>query len=117
MVKNPPASAREAGDAGSSLGQEDPLEKEMTTHSSILAWEIPWSEEPGALQSMGPQRVEHDRATEDALCNDPTVKPIINFFLLLYQHHDVFLEYSRPYCSLFLRNPIKHIVHATHIIK
>ena len=36
-----------------SLGQEDPLEKEIVTHSSILAWEIPWTEEPGALQSMG----------------------------------------------------------------
>ena len=38
-----------------SLGQEDPLEKEMATHSSILAWEIPWTEEPGRLQSMGSQ--------------------------------------------------------------
>ena len=43
-----------------SLGQEDPLEKEMATHSSILAWEIPWMEEPGGLQSMGSQRVSHD---------------------------------------------------------
>ena len=43
-----------------SLGQEDPLEKEMATHSSILAWKIPWTEEPGALQSMGSQRVGHD---------------------------------------------------------
>ena len=43
-----------------SLGQEDPLEKEMATHSSILAWKIPWVEEPGGLQSMGSQRVEHD---------------------------------------------------------
>ena len=43
-----------------SLGQEDPLEKEMATHSSILAWTIPWTEEPGRLQSMGPQRVGHD---------------------------------------------------------
>ena len=43
-----------------SLGQENPLEKEMATHSSILAWEIPWIEEPGGLQSMGSQRVEHD---------------------------------------------------------
>ena len=42
-----------------SLGQEDPLEKEMTTHFSILAWEIPWIEEPGGLQSMGLQRVGH----------------------------------------------------------
>ena len=43
-----------------SLGREDPLEKEMATHSSILAWEIQWTEEPGKLQSMGPQRVGHD---------------------------------------------------------
>ena len=43
-----------------SLGWEDPLEKEMATHSSILAWEIPWTEEPGGLQSMGLQRVRHD---------------------------------------------------------
>ena len=42
------------------LGQEDPLEKEMATHSSILAWKIPWTEEPGRLQSMGSQRVRHD---------------------------------------------------------
>ena len=40
------------------------LEKEMATHSSILAWEIPWTENPGGLQSMGPQRVGHDLATE-----------------------------------------------------
>ena len=43
-----------------SLGWEDPLEKEMATHSSILAWEIPWMEEPDGLQSMESQRVEHD---------------------------------------------------------
>ena len=43
-----------------SLGQEDPLEEEMATHSSILAWEIPWTEEPGGIQSMGLQRVGHD---------------------------------------------------------
>ena len=43
-----------------SLGQEDPLEKEMATHSTILAWRIPWMEEPGELQSMGSQRVGHD---------------------------------------------------------
>ena len=42
-----------------SLGQEDPLEKEMATHSSILAWEMTWTEEPGELQSMGSQRVRH----------------------------------------------------------
>ena len=42
------------------LGREDPLEKEMATHSSILAWRIPWLEEPGRLQSVGSQRVGHD---------------------------------------------------------
>ena len=46
-----------------SLGLEDPLEKEMATHSSILAWKIPWMEEPGRLQSMGSQRIRHDWAT------------------------------------------------------
>ena len=43
-----------------SPGQEDPLEKEMATHSSTLAWKIPWTVEPGRLQSMGSQRVRHD---------------------------------------------------------
>ena len=43
-----------------SLGQEDPLEKEMATHASILAWKIPWTEEPDGLQSMGSQRVGND---------------------------------------------------------
>ena len=45
------------------LGEEDPLEKEMVTHSSILAWEIPWTEETGGLQSMEMQRIRHDLAT------------------------------------------------------
>ena len=43
-----------------SLGREDPLEEEMATHSSVLAWRIPWTEEPGGLQSTGSQRVRHD---------------------------------------------------------
>ena len=43
-----------------SLDEEDPLEESMATHSSILAWRIPWTEEPGGLQSMGSQRVRHD---------------------------------------------------------
>ena len=46
-----------------SLGQEDPLQKGMATHSSNLAWRIPWTEEPGGLQSMGSQRVGHDEVT------------------------------------------------------
>ena len=47
-----------------SLGQEDPLEEEMATHSSIIAWEIPWTEEPGGLQSMGLRRVGYDLVTK-----------------------------------------------------
>ena len=50
-----------------SLGQEDPLEKEMAAHSSTLAWKIPWTEKPGRLQSMGSQRVGHDWATSLSL--------------------------------------------------
>ena len=53
-------SAYNAGDLGSIPGLGDPLEKEMATHSSILAWRISWTEKPGRLQSMGLQRVEHD---------------------------------------------------------
>ena len=56
MVKNPPAMQETWV---RSLGQEDPLEKEMAIHSSTLAWKIPWMEEPGGLQSMGSQRVGH----------------------------------------------------------
>ena len=52
-----------------SLGWEDPLEKEMATHSSILAWRIPWTEEPGGLQSMGSQRVRNDWVTSHSLPN------------------------------------------------
>ena len=57
LVKNPPA-MRETWVR--SLGWEDPLEKEKAAHSSILAWRIPWIEEPGRLQSMGLERVRHD---------------------------------------------------------
>ena len=49
-----------------SLNQQDPLKKEMATLSGILAWEIPWMEDPGRLQSLGLQRVEHDLATKHA---------------------------------------------------
>ena len=55
MVKIPPAMQETWVQ---SLGQEDPLEKEMATHSSILAWRIPWTEEPGRLQSMGSQELD-----------------------------------------------------------
>ena len=65
MVKNLPA-MRET--QVQSLGQEDPLEKGMVTHSSILAWRIPWTEEPGGPQSMGSQRVRRDWGTIKSIC-------------------------------------------------
>ena len=61
MVKNPLAKQETQVQ---SLGQEDTPEKETATHSSVLAWEIPWIEEPGGLQSMGSQRVRHYLTTE-----------------------------------------------------
>ena len=54
------ASVYNEGDLGSILGREDSLEKEMATHSSTIAWKIPWTEEPGRLQPTGSQRVGHD---------------------------------------------------------
>ena len=65
MVKNLPANAGDERDVGSILGLEDPLEKGMATCSSILAWEIPWTEESGRLQSMGYRRVRHNWACTD----------------------------------------------------
>ena len=59
-VKDPPADAGDTRDAGSIPGQEDPLEQEMATLSSTLAWRSPWTEEPGGLQSTGSQRLGHD---------------------------------------------------------
>ena len=61
MVNNPPEIQETQVP---SLGQEDPLEKGMATHSRILAWQIPWIEKPGGLQSMGSQRVPHDFRTK-----------------------------------------------------
>ena len=60
VVKNPPANAEDEGGTGSILGPGRSLEKEMETHSSLLVWRIPWTEEPGGLQPMGLQRVEHN---------------------------------------------------------
>ena len=62
-----------------SLGQEDPLEKEIAIHSSILSWKIPWTEEPGGLQSMGPQesdmneKLNHHK-TRKKICTSPVVQ-------------------------------------------
>ena len=60
VAKNMPANAGEERDAGQNLGQVDPLEEGTATHSSILAWRIPWTDEPAGLQSIGSQRVGHN---------------------------------------------------------
>ena len=64
VMKNSSANARDVGNTGLIHGSGNSLEEEMATHSIILAWEIPWTEEPGRLQSMDSQRVRHDLATE-----------------------------------------------------
>ena len=66
VLKNPLANAGNARDVGLIPDGEDPLEKEMATYSSILAWESPWTDEPGRLLSMGLQRVGHNSVTERA---------------------------------------------------
>ena len=76
------------------LGQEDPLEKKMATHSSILTWEILWTEEPGGLQSMGRERVWHDLATKQ-------------------QQTVTRLEGLQLFCDLFLPPPSPHNTQTT----
>ena len=66
MLKNP-VNAGDKEMQVQSSGQEEPLEKKMATHSGILAWRIPWTEEPGGLQSMESQRVRHDLPTKQQL--------------------------------------------------
>ena len=73
MVKNLPA-VRET--QVRTLSRDDPLEKEMATHSNILAWRIPWTEESGGLQSMGSQRLLHDLATEQQKCKSSGLPPL-----------------------------------------
>ena len=68
VVKNLPANTGILKNMAQSLDQDDPLEEGMATHSSILAWRIPWTEEPGGLQSIGLQKVRHD-------CSDLALTP------------------------------------------
>ena len=80
-----------------SLGQEDPLEEEVTTHSSILAWEIPWTEEPGRLQSMGLYRVRHSWSTnthyEHVARRICFVWFLLIYFFLTWTIFKVFIEF------------------------
>ena len=70
-----------------SLGRKDPLEKEMATHSSILAWRIPLTEEPGGLQSMGSQRVGHDWATSYTHAYFKAILLLCSFLIILFSCH------------------------------
>ena len=72
-----------------SLGREDSMEKEMATHSSILAREIPWTEAPGGLQSMGSQRVKHDLATKQQQNKSEIIYQYVSFppwILVVFPH-------------------------------
>ena len=80
-----------------SLGEEIPLEKGMATHSSILAWRIPWTEEPGGLQSVGSQRVGHDWVT-----NTFTFRHIINISLHFYQKSLSLFDNLTTYLGTYL---------------
>ena len=77
-----------------SLGQEDPLEKEMVTHSSFLAWEIPWTEEPGGLLSMGSQRGRRDLATKQQQLINKAAKK----FFLDFQDSNTSVEINNKMC-------------------
>ena len=88
------------------LGQEDPLEEEMVTHSSILAWEIPWTEEPGGLQFMGLQRVGHDWVANTTTTATTTVVASSFYFdwgIQREQHLD-FLELTELFLFRFQFN-------------
>ena len=82
VVKNLPANAGDIETWVQSLGQKDPLEEGMATRSSILAWRIPWTEEPGGLWSIAMQRVRHDQsdlACTHTLLNQTTTDAFLNF--------------------------------------
>ena len=89
-----------------SLGREDPLEKEMATHSSILAWRIPWTEEPGGLQSMGLQRVGHDWATSLSLSAHPTKEKNIMKTSLWLRRYNIKRERGKKFFLIELGSSV-----------
>ena len=103
VVKNPPPNAGDSRDQVRSLGQEDSLEKEMATHSNILAWKIPWTEEPGGLRSIGSQRVGQDWGTN---------KEIQSIYLNFLKGHVIYercsslpFEYLCSFLLSYYKNP------------
>ena len=83
MIKNPPANAGDVGSQAQPLSQKDPLDEEMAIHSSLLAREIPWIEEPGGLQSIGRKKLD----TTYQVNNNPIPQP-------LGKHHSTFHLYE-----------------------
>ena len=81
-VKNPPVMQKLHETQVPSLDQEDPLEEGVAIHSSILAWRIPWTEEPGGLQSIGSQRVRHSRS--DLACTQAHKIYMTHMYLCIY---------------------------------
>ena len=92
------------------LGWEDPLEKEMGVHSSILAWKIPWTAEPGRLPSMGSQRVGHDWATSLSTHQTPTY--LRTFSLIVSSAWNLSLPFSYSWLSFLPESPSK-----THLLR
>ena len=98
-------SAYNVGDLGLIPGSEDPLEKEMATHSSTLAWKIPWTEEPGGLQPMGSQRVGHNWETKLSNFHTYTACTLENTQKFLFWWMDVWIDGGwagcfHPHCLL-----------------
>ena len=94
-----------------SLGQEDPVEKEMAIHSSTIAWKIPWTEEPGRLQSMGSQRVRHHWATSLHLTRRTFVGKVISLLLTMLSRLVItFLPRSKRLLISWLQSPFAVIL-------
>ena len=88
-----------------SLGQEDPLKKEMATHSSALAWRIPWREEPGRLQSMGSQRVGHDWATSPMMATEFCYSALSPSISKESSCKQIILEHGRKWTGILRQIP------------
>ena len=97
VVKNSPAIAGNLRKQVQSLGWEDPLEEEMTIHSSILAWRIPWTEEPGRLQSMRLQRIKHDWSNLACICIVEANKICMMNYIILW--NSTIITFDKKTCS------------------
>ena len=84
-----------------SLGQDDPLEKEVATHSSVLTWEIPWTEEPGGLQPLGLQRVGHHLVNKQQ-----QIRPIVSIYVIISHH--LWEGIDKVSLSIILESKMEH---------